>query len=67
MLCYCLKCREKTDSRNPRVIIKAKNRRIMVSSNCAVCGSEKSRFIKRQEAKGLLGSALGEILYLVTC
>ena len=28
----------------------------MVSSNCAVCGSKKSRFIKRQEAIGILSS-----------
>ena len=26
----------------------------MVSSNCVVCGGEKSRFIKEQEASGLL-------------
>ena len=28
----------------------------MFSSNCAVCASEKSRFIKDQEACGLLSS-----------
>ena len=28
----------------------------MLSSKCAVCGSKKSRFIKEQEAKGLLSS-----------
>ena len=28
----------------------------MVLSKCAICGSKKSRFIKDQEAKGLLGS-----------
>ena len=26
----------------------------MILSNCAICGSKKSRFIKNQEAKGLL-------------
>ena len=26
----------------------------MVSSNCAVCGSKKLRFIKEQEASGIL-------------
>ena len=26
----------------------------MVSSNCTVCGSKKLRFIKKQEASGLL-------------
>ena len=28
----------------------------MLSSNCAVCGSKTSRFIKEQEASGVLGS-----------
>ena len=31
----CLKCRQKTDSENPRAI-KTKNERIMVLSNCDV-------------------------------
>ena len=30
----------------------------MILSNCAICGSKKSRFIKNQVAKGLL-SRLG--------
>ena len=30
----------------------------MILSKCALCGSKKSRFIKNQEAKGLL-STLG--------
>ena len=28
----------------------------MVLSKCAICGSKKSRFIKDQEAKGLLSN-----------
>ena len=28
----------------------------MILSKCAVCGSKKSRFIKEQEAKGLLSN-----------
>ena len=31
---------------------------MMILSKCAICGSKKSRFIKNQEAKGLL-SKLG--------
>ena len=27
---------------------------MMLSSNCAVCGNKKSRYIREQEAKGLL-------------
>ena len=33
-----------------------KNGGLILSSNCAVCGSKKSRFKKEQEAKGLLSS-----------
>ena len=32
------------------------NGRAMILSKCAICGSKKSRFIKNQEAKGLLSS-----------
>ena len=28
----------------------------MILSKCAICGSKKSRFIKKQEAKGLLSN-----------
>ena len=28
----------------------------MVSSNCAVCDSKKSRFTKEQDASGIIGS-----------
>ena len=30
--------------------------RSMIQSNCAICGSKKSRFIKEQQAKGLLST-----------
>ena len=53
MLSYCLKCKRYTESKNPKVV-KTKNERIMVLSNCVVCDSIKLRFIKEQEAKGLL-------------
>ena len=55
MLFYCSKCRENTESKNPKVV-KTKNGRIMVSSNCMVCGSEKTKFIEKQEASSLLSS-----------
>ena len=54
---YSFKCREKTDSKNAR-IVKIKNRRVIVSSYCVVYYWKKSRFIKEQEASGLL-STLG--------
>ena len=34
-------------------MVKTKNVRIALSSNCAVCGNKKSRFTKEQEAEGL--------------
>ena len=41
---YCLKCRKKTEVKNPKVV-RTKNR-IMLLSKCAVCNSKKSKFIK---------------------
>ena len=55
MLSYCLKCRKSTESKNPKVA-RAKNGRIMLLSKCAVCNSKKSKFLKQQEASGLLSS-----------
>ena len=55
MKSYCLKCRRNTENTNPRVS-KASNGKTMLLSRCAICGSKKSRFIKNQEAKGLLSN-----------
>ena len=55
MKSYCLKCRKDTENINPRVS-KTSNGRTMLLSKCAICGSKKSRFIKNQEAKGLLSN-----------
>ena len=52
---YCLSCRKYTKSTNP-TIVKNKHDRSMIQSNCAICGSKKSRFIKEQQAKGLLSN-----------
>ena len=54
---YCLKYRKNTENINPK-ISGSSNGKAMILSNCAICGSKKSRFIKNQEAKGLL-SKLG--------
>ena len=35
-------------------MVQTKSGRLMLSSNCAVCGNKKSRFMKEQEAKGIL-------------
>ena len=55
MLWYCLKCRKNAESKNPKVV-RTKNGRIMLLSKCAVCDGKKSKFIKEQEAYGLLSS-----------
>ena len=55
MKSYCLKCRKDTENINSRVS-KTSNNRTMILSKCAKCGSKKSRFIKNQEAKGLLSN-----------
>ena len=55
MKSYSLKCRKNTENINPRVS-KTSNGKTMVLSKCAICGSKKSRFIKNQEAKGLLSN-----------
>ena len=52
---YCLSCRKNTANTNLK-IVKSKNNRSMIQSNCAICGSKKSRFIKEQQAKGLLSN-----------
>ena len=55
MLSYCLKCKRNTESKNPKVS-KTINGKTMMLSKCAVCGSKKSKFVKEQQAKGLLTS-----------
>ena len=50
MLCYCLKCRKNTQSKNPEVI-KTKNGRIILLSKCSACDGENSKFLKEEEAK----------------
>ena len=55
MKSYCLKRRKNTENINPRVS-KTSNGRTMVLSKYAICDCKKSRFIKKQEAKGLLSN-----------
>ena len=57
MQTYCVKCRKKTENLNSK-IFKTKNGRLIMQSKCTKCGNKKSRFVKGQEAKGLL-SKLG--------
>ena len=50
-----MKCRKNTESKNSKVA-RTKIERIILLSKCAVCDSKKSKFIKQQEANGLLSS-----------
>ena len=49
----CLKCRKDIENIDPTVS-SSSNGRVMILSKRAICGIKKSRFIKNQEAKGLL-------------
>ena len=73
MLSYCLKCKKNIESINPKVS-KTTNSKTMILSKCTICSSKKSKFIKEQQAKGLLSNlglrtplnkipVLGDILF----
>ena len=49
----CLKCKKNTKNINPK-ILSSSNGKAIILSKCAICASKKWRFIKNQEAKGLL-------------
>ena len=55
MLSYCLKCKKNNESVNPKVS-KTTNGKAMILSTCAICSGKKSKFIKEQQAKGLLSN-----------
>ena len=52
---YCVKCRKKTENLDPK-IFKTKNNRLIMQSKCSKCEIKKSRFVKEQEAKGLMSN-----------
>ena len=53
MKTYCLKCKTNTDNIDPKMF-RTKNNRLLMQSKCSVCGTKNSRFVKEQDAKGLL-------------
>ena len=55
MKTYCLKCKTNTDNIDPKMF-RTKNNRLLMQSKCSVCGTKKSRFVKKQDAKGLLSN-----------
>ena len=52
---YCLVCKDYTKSINPKIVRNRQNRYI-IQSNCATCGSIKSRFIKERKALEILSN-----------
>ena len=52
---YCLVCKKYTKNTNPKIVRNRQNR-LMMPSNCEKCGSKKSRFIKEQQAMGILSN-----------
>ena len=52
---YCLVCRKYTKNINPKIVRNRQNRS-MIQSNCAICGSKKSKFIKEQQVMGILSN-----------
>ena len=52
---YCLKCKKYTKNINPQVS-STTNGKLMILSKCAICNGKKSKFINKQEVKGLLSN-----------
>ena len=52
---YCLACRKYTKNNNPKIVRNRQNR-LIIQSIFATCGSKKSRFIKEQQAMGILSN-----------
>ena len=55
---YCLKCRKIIECKNLKVL-KTKNGRIILLSNCTVCDDKKLNSIKEKEDKELLSILTG--------
>ena len=73
MKTYCLKCKKDSENLDSK-IFRTKNNRLTMQSKCSDSENKKSRFIKEQEAKGLLSNVgiktplnkipiLGDILF----
>ena len=55
MKTYYVKCRKNTENIDSKMV-RTKNNRLVIQSKYSVCGIKKSRFVKEQEAKGLLSN-----------
>ena len=65
MTSYFLKCRKNTESKNQKVV-KTKNGRIMLLSKSAACNSKNLKFIKQQQAKGLISNLIREKIPIIS-
>ena len=50
-----MKCKKDTENIDPK-IVRTKNNRLLMQSLFSDCKNKKSRFVKEQEAKGLLSN-----------
>ena len=55
MKTYCVKCRKNTEN-NGLKMFRTKNGTLLMQSKCTNCRMKKSRFVKEQEAQGLLSN-----------
>ena len=55
MKSYCVKCRKDAENIDAKMV-RTKNNRLIMQSNCPVCEIKTSRFVKEQEAKSLLSN-----------
>ena len=55
MKTYCVKCKKDTENNDPK-IVRTKNNRLIMQTKCSDCRNKKSRFVKKQEAEGLLSN-----------
>ena len=65
MKTYCVTCEKDTENTDPKMF-RTKKKRLIGQSKCPFCGIKKSKFLREQEAKGLLSNlgirtALSEI------
>jgi hypothetical protein len=60
MLIYCVKCRQKTKTVNPKQDI-SKNNRPVIKGKCAICGILKNVFISKKQGSGVVNTILNKI------
>ena len=52
---FCLVCRDYIKNTNPKIVRNRQNR-LMIQSNCANCGNKKFKSIKEQQPMGILSN-----------